>query len=256
MNRKPFLAANWKMNLGVAEALKYVTQFVRQPALFEDIDVVLCPPFTTLYTTSVALQDTGVKLAAQNCYFEDAGAFTGEISPAFLQEVGCEYVIIGHSERRQIFKESNEDIARKLVKAMQNDLIPIFCVGETESERETGTTFTVIQKQLQAGLAALDKSMVAKLVIAYEPVWAIGTGKTATPAQAGEVHGYIRDQLAQLHGTAIAAEMRLIYGGSVKPDNMRALMSQADIDGALVGGASLKPESFLEIINQANSAFR
>lgn len=256
MMRKIVLAANWKMNLGIEESLKFITQFTRQPMVYSNVEVVICPPFTSLYTASVALQETGVQLGAQNCHHEDNGAFTGEVSPAFLKELPCSHVIVGHSERRHIFKETNQDIAKKLPKVLEYDMTPIFCVGETEAERKAGQTFSVIEAQLKEGLVAIDRNHIEKLIIAYEPVWAIGTGNTATPAQAGEVHAFIRAAIGRSYGTSYAAEIRIIYGGSIKPDNIRALISQPDIDGGLVGGASLSPEHFLEIVRESASVVK
>jgi triosephosphate isomerase len=251
MSRKTVIVGNWKMNLGVEESLKFFASLARHQPSYSNVDIVVCPPFTSLYTASVALQETSLKLGAQNCCFEDNGAFTGEISPVFLQELSCEYVIVGHSERRHIFKETNQDIARKLSKAWEHRLIPIFCVGENESEREAGRTFSVIETQLKDGLASREKEPIGGIIIAYEPVWAIGTGKTATPGQAQEVHAFIRQSISKVYGTRYGREMRLLYGGSVKPDNMRTLLQQTDVDGGLVGGASLNPDDFLEIVRQA-----
>ncbi len=237
------------MNHGVEASIKFITEFTRNP-LPENIDVVICPPFTSLYTVSVVLAEANqnVFIGAQNCHWEDAGAFTGEISVDFLKEVGCHYVIIGHSERRQIFKEDNESIAKKIVKALENELSPIFCVGETDAERKADKTLAVIHEQLEKGLAKVDKDHLKDVVIAYEPVWAIGTGNTATPDQAQEVHAAIRRWIATKFGSSHAMDMRILYGGSVKPDNTADLMSKEDIDGALVGGASLKAKDFLDII--------
>lgn len=251
MNRKTLIAANWKMNLGVEDSLKYFSHLTRGPLSFANVDIVICPPFTSLYTASVALQETSVVLGAQNCHFEDSGAFTGEISAAFLKELTCQYVIIGHSERRQIFKETNADIAKKLRRVLDSEMTPIFCVGETEAERKAEETSKVVEAQLREGLGKIDRSEIEKIVIAYEPVWAIGTGNTATPAQAGEVHAFIRNYLVKHYGTAFAAAVRIIYGGSVKPDNIRTLLREPDIDGGLVGGASLSPEHFMDIVRES-----
>lgn len=251
MNRKTLIAANWKMNLGVEESLKYFSHLTRGPLSFINVDIVICPPFTSLYTASVALQETSVVLGAQNCHFEDSGAYTGEISPAFLKELACQYVIVGHSERRQIFKETNADIAKKLRRVLDSEMTPIFCVGETEAERKGSETYKVVEEQLREGLAKVDRSEIEKIVIAYEPVWAIGTGNTATPAQAGEVHTFIRNYLAKHYGMSFAVAVRIIYGGSVKPDNIRTLLREPDIDGGLIGGASLNPEHFMDIVRES-----
>lgn len=250
MNRKTLIIANWKMNHGVEDSLKFFAQFTRQPLNLAGVDIVICPPFTSLYTAGVALQDTGIALGAQNCHFEDTGAYTGEVSAAFLRELGCDYVIVGHSERRQIFGETNADIAKKLAKALEHNVTPIFCVGETDEERKAEKTFRVIEKQMQEGLARLDREAASRVVLAYEPVWAIGTGNTATPEQAGEVHAFIRGLLHKAYGTAVGGQARILYGGSVKPDNICSLMNQPDIDGGLVGGASLKADQFVEIVRQ------
>lgn len=253
MTRKRLIAANWKMNYGVEESLKYWAEFTRQPLEYENVDIVLCPPFTSLYTMSVAISENEkVYLGAQNCFYEDSGAYTGEVSPVFLQEISCDYVIVGHSERRQIFKEDNQMIAKKLVKVFEHDMLPIFCVGETLEEREKSQTFSVIEAQLKDGLVGINRDQIAQVVIAYEPVWAIGTGKTATPEQAQEVHQYIREHIRKHYGSSFANEIRILYGGSAKPENIRNLISQDDIDGALVGGASLHPDQFLDMVRQCN----
>ncbi|MBU0506985.1 MAG: triose-phosphate isomerase [bacterium] len=252
--KKPLIAANWKMNHVVDEALKFLTEMkcslVTQE---ENATIVICPSYTALYAMGVALQDDNtINLGAQNCHFEDSGAFTGEVSTDFLKEVGCDYVIIGHSERRHIFGETDEMINKKLHKVFEKGMIPIFCVGETEQEREEGKTFTVIENQLKQGLKGLLKDQIAAMAIAYEPVWAIGTGKTASPEQAQEVHNFIRKEIAKNFGTSYAADSHILYGGSVKPSNIKDLMVMEDIDGALIGGASLKSKDFLEIISNCN----
>lgn len=248
MTRKSVVAANWKMHHGVEETVKFLASLKRQTLLVKDVDVVVCPPFTSLSSACVAVQDTEFKIGAQNCYFEDEGAFTGEVSAAFLKEMGCEFVILGHSERRQIFGETDEAISKKLAKALEHGLHPIFCVGETEGQREKGETFSVLSNQLSRGLMQVSEGDAKKMVLAYEPVWAIGTGRTATPAQAQEAHHFIREYLLKNFSRALSVTCRVIYGGSVKPDNIRSLMKEEDIDGALVGGASLNPETFLEIV--------
>ena len=250
--RKPFIAANWKLNNTVPEALKFIAAFTADLKSATSVDVVLGAPYTALYSMSVALADSEFKLAAENVFWEDSGAFTGEISGPMLKDVGCDYVIIGHSERRQLFGETNETVNKRLTAAIRNQLIPIMCVGETLEEREANKTWDIIETQLREGLANIDLKTLGDFVIAYEPVWAIGTGKTATPDQAQEVHGLIRKFLKDTYGDEIADRTRLLYGGSVKPSNSRELMSKEDIDGALVGGAALKPDQFAGIIRNAH----
>jgi triosephosphate isomerase len=247
--RTPLLVANWKMNHTVIEALKFISFFQNIP--FKDQrEIVLCPPFTSLYSLSVVLADQNrIKLGAQNCHFEAKGAYTGEISPVFLREVNCDYVIVGHSERRQLFKEEDATIAQKLTAVAAHEMAPIFCVGETEQERKDEQTFTRIEMQLSQGLKHYPSKAWDCLVIAYEPVWAIGTGNNATPKQAQEVHAFIRQWLSKNFGKKTASLIRILYGGSVKPDNISILMAQEDIDGALVGGASLLVDSFAKIVN-------
>ena len=246
--RRPLLAGNWKMHCTRAEAERLLTALKAQVSGLADRDVVVAPPFTALETAARVLAGSSIRLAAQNLHWEPQGAFTGEVSGPMLKELGCSYVIIGHSERRQYFAETDEQVARK-VKATQRDgLVPIMCVGETLEERERGDTLSVIRRQTQGGLQGQEKAAIAALVIAYEPVWAIGTGRTATPDQAQEVHAAIRATLAALADQATADAVRILYGGSVKADNVDGLMAQADIDGALVGGASLQAESFARIV--------
>ncbi len=250
--RKPFIAGNWKMHNTVAESLKFCAAFTAELKAAGDIDIAVAPPFTALYSFGVACADTEIKLAAQNLFWEDSGAYTGEISGAFLQEIGCTYVIVGHSERRQYFGETNETVNKRLEAALRNDLVPILCVGETLAEREANKTWEVIATQLTEGMRNIDVAGAPDFVVAYEPVWAIGTGRTASPDQAQEVHGLIRKHLAESFGEPVAERTRLLYGGSVKPDNSRELLTKADIDGALVGGASLKPKDFAEIVHSAH----
>jgi triosephosphate isomerase len=245
--RKPLIAANWKMHmkLGEAEALaKGVVEGCRE---FTDIDIVLVPPFTALSTVAAAIAGSSIELGAQNLHWEEKGAFTGEISPIMLTDSGCTYVVIGHSERRQFFGETDRSANRKVITALTYGLVPILCVGESEPERDRGVTFVVVDRQVKEGLKDVAEGQLETLVIAYEPIWAIGTGRTATPEQAEEVHQSIRGQLAKLYSTDAASKVRILYGGSVKPDNVDDLMAEADIDGALVGGASLDAESFTRI---------
>ena len=249
MARRPLIAANWKMYKTVGEARGYLQEFLPNVAGINDRDIVIAPPFTAL---SEACSQTSaypnVKIAAQNMYFEDEGAYTGEISPKMIKDIGAHYVILGHSERRHIFHEDDDLIGKKVKAAQKNGLTPILCIGETLEQREANHTEDVLARQLDGGLRFLDKDKATQLVIAYEPVWAIGTGKTATPELAQEAHTTIRDWLAKKFTSTIAENLRILYGGSVKPANVAGLMAQPDIDGALVGGASLEAESFEKIV--------
>lgn len=248
--RTPLIVANWKMNHTVAESLKFATVLGKQ-ALPKEVEIVICPPASSLQSFSIALSDFGgtVKLGGQNCHSEESGAYTGEISPVFLKELDCTYVIIGHSERRRLFGENDDIINKKLIAVLSLSLSPIFCVGETEGERKENRTSAVIKKQLENGLKTVRRDEMEKLVIAYEPVWAIGTGRNATPDQAQEVHALIRTWVSKAYDDELAGALRILYGGSVKGDNIGELMKEPDIDGALVGGASLAVDSFLQIIN-------
>jgi len=246
--RRPLIAGNWKMHCTRAEAERLLSTLKAQISGLADREVVVAPPFTVLETAAQVLTGSAIRLGAQNLHWEPQGAFTGEVSGPMLKELGCSYVIIGHSERRQYFAETDEQVARKVKAAQRDGLIPIMCVGETLEERERGDMLTVIRRQIQGGLQGQEEAAIAALVIAYEPVWAIGTGRTATPERAQEVHAAIRATLAALAGQAAADAVRILYGGSVKADNVDGLMVQADIDGALVGGASLQAESFARIV--------
>jgi len=248
MRRLPFIAGNWKMNKTVEEALDLVRQLKASLSNIEEVEVAVAPPFTALYAVSQVLKGSSIRLAAQNLFYEEKGAFTGEISPLMLKEIGCQYVIIGHSERRQFFGETDETVNRRIKAAPGQGLKAIFCIGETLKEREEGKTFSVIERQVEGGLRGIGEEEVKNMVIAYEPVWAIGTGKTATPEQAEEVHRFIRERLARLFSREIAERIRIQYGGSVTPENIKGLMNQENIDGALVGGASLKSETFSKIV--------
>ena len=250
--RKPFVAGNWKMNTDKQAAVA-LAQAVAQvaDARGDAMTVAVCPPFVYLDAISTAVQGSALAVGAQDLYFEGNGAFTGEISTSMLKDVGCTYVLCGHSERRHVIGETDALINKKLVAALNAGLKPILCVGELLEERQAEQTETVVDTQLKQGLAGLDAAQMAQVTIAYEPVWAIGTGLTATPAQAQEVHAFIRNVLAGLFGAAVADQTRIQYGGSVKPDNTAELMTQPDVDGCLVGGASLKPESFAGIIKAA-----
>jgi triosephosphate isomerase len=231
-----------------AEAVDFVRRFAPLVDGVNDRDIMIAPAFPALEAVAAALKSTPIALGAQDLFWEDEGAYTGQVAPRMLVAGGCRYVIIGHSERRQYFAETDETVCRKLQAAVRAGLAPVMCVGETEKEREAGQTFTVLDKQLKNGLESLIADELASLVIAYEPVWAIGTGKTATTEQAQEAHRYIRAQVAGLLDATLASAMRILYGGSVKPENISELMAMADIDGALVGGASLKPDVFSKIV--------
>lgn len=248
--RKLLIAGNWKMHKTIKEAIELVNGLKRELLDCEKVDIAVCPTYTALSSVSDIVMDTNIKLGAQNMYWENQGAFTGEISPEMLKDCGCHYVIIGHSERRKYFGETDETVNKRIRAALSAGLYPIFCIGETLEEREKNVTMDVVKSQLSGGLAELTDQDVEKIVIAYEPVWAIGTGKTATPEQAQEVHAFIRSWLKE-NFSSVAQGIRVLYGGSVKPENSKQLMAQEDIDGALVGGAALKVESFVGIINNA-----
>lgn len=247
--RRPIFAANWKMNHTLKESKEYFEKFLRllQEKDFSDREIVIAPPFTALYYVKDLIQGTEIKLASQNAHFAERGAFTGEISPLMLSEIGVKYVILGHSERRHIFGETDELIKKRVEGVYNHGLNPILCVGETLSERIEGKTFQVVEKQLKEGLSLLEDIDPERIVIAYEPVWAIGTGKTATPEQAQEAQSFIRNLLSQAYGKEKAEKIRILYGGSVTPENVKELMKEPDIDGLLVGGASLDPEKFFKI---------
>ena len=247
--RRKIIAGNWKMNNDVKETQNLLSKL--SSGLSPDnlnCDVIVCPPFTSIFEAHTLLKDTKIKLGAQNMHFEASGAFTGEISASMLKSVGCEFVILGHSERRTIFGETDEFINKKIKKAIENDLKPIFCVGELLEEREAGITEKIIERQVKAGLNNISPEEMGKVIIAYEPVWAIGTGKTASPEQAQEVHKFIRNLIKEKFGNSISDKIIIQYGGSVNSSNAKELLFQNDIDGALVGGASLKPDSFISII--------
>ncbi|HSH77394.1 MAG TPA: triose-phosphate isomerase [Herpetosiphonaceae bacterium] len=246
--RTPLIAGNWKMYKTVAEAVDLVEELIAGLDQVTDREVVICPPFTALYPLSPLLVDGSIQLGAQNMYGASQGAFTGEVSPVMLQELHCRYVILGHSERRQVFGENDALINTKVRTAIENGIRPILCIGETKPQRDAGQAEEVTLGQLRAGLGGLTVDQLQDLVIAYEPVWAIGTGDTATPRDAQAMHAAIRASLAEHFGQDLAKRVRILYGGSVKPDNVDTLMSQEDIDGALVGGASLQAESFLRIV--------
>ena len=246
--RKPIIAGNWKLNKTIDEAVELVTLLKRELSDVSEVDIVVCPVFTELSVINDIVLESNIGLGAQNMHWEDFGAFTGEISAPIIKDAGAQYVIIGHSERRQYFGETNETVNKKIKAALNCGLTPIVCVGEVLEERESEKTFDVIKAQIEESLAGFSVDELGKMVIAYEPVWAIGTGKTATPQQAQEVHKFIRELIAKIANDEVAEALRIQYGGSVKPDNVKELMSQSDIDGALVGGASLKPDSFIAIV--------
>jgi triosephosphate isomerase len=247
-NRTPLIAGNWKMFKTGIEAVETAASLVKLVAGTTDIDVMIAPPFTALAPVSDIVRGSCVSLGAQNLFWEAQGAFTGEISPAMLVSAGCKYVIIGHSERRQYFNETDQTVNKRIQAAVNNDLIPVMCVGESEKERESKDTFSVLDKQVKKGLEGFSSDDLERLVIAYEPVWAIGTGKTATSHQAQEVHQFLRSVLEKNFGNMLANSIRILYGGSVKPSNIAELMAMPDVDGALVGGASLDPETFSKIV--------
>jgi triosephosphate isomerase len=244
--RKPVIAGNWKMYKTGSEAKSFITELKGKIAGVQGVEVVVAPPFTALAQAAEATRGSAISLSAQNLHWEDQGAFTGEIAPPMLKEIGCSHVIIGHSERRQFFGESDESVNRKTRAARKHGLVPIMCIGETLAEREGGKIQEVIERQVRKGLDGLGAD--ANLIFAYEPVWAIGTGKTASPEQAEEVHLIIRDLLKQMLGPDFSSRTRILYGGSVKADNIKSLMAKPNIDGALVGGAALKVDSFAGII--------
>jgi len=252
--RKPVIAANWKMNKTSGEGVEFVEIFAEH---LENDDygkeIIIIPPYTQLDAVNESLVENDVtdiiSLGAQNMHWEESGAFTGEISADMLIDIGCEYVVIGHSERRQYFHETDETVAMKLTAAFKSGLIPILCIGEKREQRETGEMMKVIESQLGGALGGFEEADLTGLIIAYEPVWAIGTGLTATPEQAQEVHDFIRGKVKSDFSATLAESIRIIYGGSVKPSNVRDLMDKADIDGALVGGASLEPGSFFKLIS-------
>jgi len=245
--RIPVIAGNWKLFKTIGESVALVNELKPLVANNQGVEIVVAPVFTALSSVSDAIEGSNIRLAAQDCYWEEEGAFTGEVAPKLLKDAGCSHVIIGHSERRQYFGETDLTVNKKTKAAIAAGLNAIVCVGELLAERESEQTFSVIETQIQGGLAGLTTDAFTHVVIAYEPVWAIGTGKTASDAQAQEVHAFIRQLIARLFNQSVADAVRILYGGSVKPDNVKGLMAQLDIDGALVGGASLKAESFAAI---------
>jgi triosephosphate isomerase len=247
--RRPVIAGNWKMYKTREETRAFFDAFKPLVAGSHSCDIILAPPFTSLVAGVEATRGTNIAIAAQNAHWEREGAFTGEISMRMIADTGCEAVIIGHSERRQYFGETDESVNRKVQAALEAKLTPIVCVGESLAEREANLTHSVLKRQFEGGLASLTAAEFSRILLAYEPVWAIGTGKTATPEIAEDVHRYLRGLAAKHYSTEQASAVRILYGGSVKPDNIKGLMAQAEIDGALVGGASLDPKSFAAIVN-------
>lgn len=249
--RKPIIAGNWKMHKTVQEAKVLVTELSAELKDVGNVEIVVCPPFTALNAVLATAQGTNVAVGAQNMHWEDQGAYTGEVSPVMLREMGCKYVIIGHSERREYFAETDENVNKKTKAAFKHGLLPIVCVGEKLDHREQGITEQIVKAQVQGGLAGLEKDQVAQLVVAYEPVWAIGTGKTASDDDAQQVIGFVRGVITEMYGQELAGQVRIQYGGSVKPDNIAGLLQQKDIDGALVGGASLDTRNFAGIVKHS-----
>jgi triosephosphate isomerase len=246
--RRPLIAGNWKMFKTGPEAVETADRLAKLLSTPLDIDVMIAPSFTALALVSDMLKDTRIFLGAQNLFWEEEGAYTGEISTSMLVSAGCSYVIVGHSERRQYFGETDDTVNKKIKAALKNDLIPVLCIGESETERDSKETFSVLDRQVRNGLMGFSADEMETLVIAYEPVWAIGTGKTATADQAQEVHLFLRGVLEKKFGNKLAKSIRILYGGSVKSDNIKELMTMPDIDGALIGGASLEPETFSKIV--------
>jgi triosephosphate isomerase len=255
--RTPFVVGNWKLHKTIAESLALVTELKNQLGALREVAVGVAPPFTALNAVAKRLEDSSIAVSSQDCYWEEKGAFTGEVAPGMLRDAGCTWAIIGHSERRQFFGETDESVGKKVKAALAAGLGAIACVGETLAQRDGGTTFQVVEQHLRgvfAGIGVPDGAQLEKVVIAYEPVWAIGSGRTATPAQAQEVHAFIRGWLTKNVSAAASAAIRIQYGGSVKPDNAAALMREPDIDGALVGGASLQAADFVAICRAAKPA--
>ncbi|MBI2499872.1 MAG: triose-phosphate isomerase [Deltaproteobacteria bacterium] len=252
MNRL-IIVANWKMNGTVSETLKMITELSHRLEKQTIAEVVIAPPFTSLYSAQIVLQETSFKLAAQNCHWEHEGAYTGEVSPDFLREIGCSHVIVGHSERRRYFGETDEMVGRKIQTALASELTPIFCIGETKEERSSGRTEAVLEQQIKKGLQGLPMGDIKDLIIAYEPVWAIGTGETAAQEQIEKEHSYIRNLVARAYDAPTANRIPLLYGGSVNSDNIKKIVETRNVDGVLVGGASLSLEKFVKMIRLAES---
>ena len=252
--RKPILAANWKLNKTIKEAIEFATLLKRHVRDTQSVDIVICPPFTALPELAEVFLDTDFRLGAQDLYWEEEGAFTGEVSAPLLKDAGASFVIVGHSERRQFFHETDQTVSRKTQAALKAGLTPITCIGETLAEREKELTLSVLERQLAGAFADLGGADIQRTVLAYEPVWAIGTGKVATPRQAQQAHAFIRSWLVKRFGRDVADGVRIQYGGSVKPDNIAELVREQDIDGVLVGGASLDAQSFADIVKNTQAA--
>ena len=254
MFRKKVIAGNWKMNKTATEAVTLTQDIIEAVGRETSVDIVLCPPFTALAAVAHALEGQAVRLGAQNMHPEKNGAYTGEVSAEMLRTLYVTHVILGHSERRTYFGETDAFINKKVLAALAHELKPILCVGETLAEREAGATLAVVQRHVEGGLAGVTKEQITTVIIAYEPVWAIGTGKVATTAQAQEVHAFIRDLLTKLYGAPLAQKVRILYGGSMKPSNAAELLAEKDIDGGLIGGASLEARSFIDLVKAADAA--
>jgi triosephosphate isomerase len=252
---KPLIAGNWKMHKTIPEAIELVKQLDEESGGLEKAQLIVIPPFTALKEVAITLQQSSIQVGAQNVYWEDQGAFTGEVSAPMLKDAGCSCVVIGHSERRQYFGETNETVNKKIKAVLNHGLTPIMCIGESLDEREDGKTMAKVESQIAEGLDGLATEDVRRIIIAYEPIWAIGTGLTATPDQAQEVHHFIRESISEKHGKEAAGYAIILYGGSVKPENTFSLLSEKDINGALVGGASLKADSFIGIAREAIKAY-
>lgn len=255
-NQKPFISGNWKMYKTISEALELVKAIKGASPKLTEAELVVIPPFTMLSEVAKIIEGSSVQLGAQNVFWEEKGAFTGEISPFMLKDAGCQYAVIGHSERRQYFGETNETVNRKIKSVLAYELIPIMCIGESLEERDKEKTFEKIETQISEGLEGIGKEEIIQIIIAYEPIWAIGTGLTATPSQAEEVHSFIRGKLAEKYGNETASCAILLYGGSVKPANTYSLLKEKNINGALVGGASLEADSFIQIAEDAIKAYK
>lgn len=246
--RKPIIAGNWKMNKTIKEGVEFVAA-IKEQVKDTDVEVVVCAPATLLKDLKLAADGTNIKIGAQNMHFEESGAFTGEIAPAMLKELDVDFVVIGHSERRQYFAETDETVNKKVLKALEVGIGPILCVGETLEERESGKMKDVVKVQIEKAFANVTADNAADVVVAYEPIWAIGTGKTASSTDANDMIAFIREEIAGLYSDAVSEKVRIQYGGSVKPANVEEIMNESDIDGALVGGASLQPDSFVQLVN-------
>ncbi len=251
--RKKFIAGNWKMNTTRAETLSLIQALIQKTGTIDKTTIMVAPPFPNLEIAAGLVQNSKIRLGAQNLFWEEKGAYTGEVSALMLQDLKCTYVIIGHSERRQYFKETDEEVNKKTAAALKHGLFPVICVGETLEQREKGDALAIVEHQIRNGLAGFSSTQASSFTIAYEPVWAIGTGRAATPSDAVEVHGLIRSTLSTLFGTTVAEAIRIQYGGSVTSENIQAFISEPQIDGALVGGASLKADSFAAIIHAAEA---